>query len=316
MDSDPALDLGADAVRAGLDLDALRTAMARALEDFSAGRSEQPVRTVVPSTDGSGFLYVMPARTPTALGAKLVTLFPSNRDLPTHHARVLLFDPGTGAPAATLDGGVITELRTAAVSAVAADHLARRDARVLALLGAGVQAASHLEALRRVRPLAEVRVWSPRRGATFAATHGGVRAAASARDAVDGADVVVVATTAREPVLDGAWLMPGAFVAAVGAPRPDWRELGDDLLAACHLVVDSRAAAGVESGDVARAIELGNAIAAELGEIIAGSAPGRADDDAIVLFKSLGMAVEDLAAAELAVGRHRREHQNRNGRSA
>jgi alanine dehydrogenase len=294
------MDLDAVTVRDRLDLDRLREAMAVALADFSAGRSEQPLRTVVPAADGRGFMYVMPARTPTALGAKLVTLFPGNVGVPTHHALVLLFDPATGAPLASLDGGVVTELRTAAVSAVAADRLARAGSEVLAILGAGVQAASHLEAFRRVRRFREVRVWSPNRAEAFAAEHG-ARAAASADEAVDGADVVVVATMARVPVLHGAALASGAFVAAVGAPRPDWRELDDDLLRRAKLVVDSRAAAAVESGDVRRALELGRSIDAELGEVLEGTRAGRESDDEVVLFKSLGMAVEDVAAADLAV---------------
>ncbi|HEY3522925.1 MAG TPA: ornithine cyclodeaminase family protein [Candidatus Limnocylindrales bacterium] len=292
--------LDADAVRRALDPDQLREAMARALADFSAGRSEQPLRTVVPAADGRGFLYVMPARTPTALGAKLVTLFPSNVGVPTHHALVLLFDPLTGEPVATLDGGVVTELRTAAVSAVAADRLARPDARVLGIIGAGVQAASHLEAFRRVRRFDDVRVWSPNRAAQFAALHG-ARAVDSPDEAVAGADVVVVATMAREPVLPGASVAAGAFVAAVGAPRPDWRELDDDLLMRARIVVDSRTAAPVESGDVRRAVELGRSIDAELGQVVEGSAAGRTSADEVVLFKSLGMAVEDVAAAELAL---------------
>ncbi|HET7028492.1 MAG TPA: ornithine cyclodeaminase family protein [Candidatus Limnocylindrales bacterium] len=291
------------AIRASLDLDELREAMAVALADFSAGRSEQPVRTVVPAANGNGFLYVMPARTPTALGAKLVTLYPANVGVPTHHAIVLLFDPTTGVPIATLAGNAITELRTAAVSALAAERLARPGASVLAILGSGVQAASHLDALRRVRALRDVRVWSPRRASAFAATRPDVRAVSSAEAAVDGADIVVTATTSRTPVLDGAWLSPGAFVAAVGAPRPDWRELDDRLLGSARLVVDSRAAAAAESGDVRRALELGQRIGAELGEVIAGTLGGRTSPDDVIVFKSLGMAVEDVAAAALVLGR-------------
>jgi ornithine cyclodeaminase/alanine dehydrogenase-like protein (mu-crystallin family) len=291
------------AIRRSLDLDELRGAMATALVDFSAGRSDQPVRTVVPAANDAGFLYVMPARTPTALGAKLVTLYPANVGVPTHHAIVLLFDPTTGVPIATFDGGAITELRTAAVSALAAERLARADASVLAILGSGVQAASHLDALRRVRPLRDVRIWSPRRATSFAADRPGVRAVGSAHAAVDGADIVVTATTSRTPVLDGTWLAPGAFVAAVGAPRPDWRELDDNVLGSARLVVDSRAAATAESGDVRRALELGQQIRAELGEVIAGAASGRTSAEDVVVFKSLGMAVEDVAAAALALER-------------
>jgi alanine dehydrogenase len=291
------------AVRRALDLDELRKAMAAAVADFSAGRSDQPVRTTlaVPGTDG--LLALMPARTASALGTKLVTLFPNNVNRPTHHAVVLLFDPQTGEQLASLEGGSITELRTAAVSAVATDLLARPDAAVLALLGSGVQAASHLDALKRVRSFTDVRVWSPRRAADFAAAHDGVRAAESSEEAVRGADVVVTVTMAREPVLRGAWLARGAFVVAVGAPRPDWRELDDELLERARLIVDSRAAAVVESGDIRRALELGGLIDAELGEVVEGTAVGRSPDDDLVLFKSLGMAVEDVATAELILRR-------------
>lgn len=294
------MNVDAETTRAALDLDALRATMAEALADFSAGRSFQPVRTIVPVPDQDGLLAVMPARTSSAVGAKLVTLFPRNAGLPTHHAIVELFDPATGAPTATLEGGIITELRTAAVSAVAAERLAGAEAHRLAILGTGVQAASHLEAFRRIRAFDDVRVWSPNRGARFAAEHG-VTAAPSADAAVGGADVIVVATMAREPVLRGASVERGAFVAAVGAPRPDWRELDDDLLGVARLVVDSRAAAVVESGDVRRAIELGRSIDAELGEIVEGTAPGRRSPEEIVVFKSLGMAVEDVATAELVL---------------
>jgi alanine dehydrogenase len=290
-------------VRRALELDALREAMATAVADFSAGRSDQPVRTMLPVPAADGLLGVMPARTPNALGTKLVTLFPNNVDRPTHHAVVLLFDPATGEHLASLEGGSITELRTGAVSAVATDLLARPDAAVLAILGSGVQATSHLDALTRVRHFTDVRVWSPRRAAAFATAHDGVRATATAEDAVRDADVVVTVTMAREPVLRGAWLAHGALVVAVGAPRPDWRELDDELLERARLIVDSRAAAAVESGDVRRALELGGLIDAELGEVVEGTAVGRSADDDLVLFKSLGMAVEDVAAAELVLRR-------------
>ena len=290
-------------VRTALDLDDLRSAMSDVLADFSAGRCVQPVRTTIPVTEHGGYLYVMPARTRTGLGVKLVTLYPGNVGLPTHHATVLLFDPSTGAELATLDGSSITALRTAAVSAVAVDRLADPAASTLAILGTGVQAASHLDALRRVRAFRHVRTWSPHRAAAFAASHEGVIAAETAEAATQGADVIVTVTTAREPILRGDWLRPGTLVVAVGAPRPDWRELDDTLVAASRLVVDSRAAAEAESGDIIRGIELGNVIAAELGEVIAGTAPGHEDATAIVVFKSLGLAVEDVAAAELVLRR-------------
>jgi ornithine cyclodeaminase/alanine dehydrogenase-like protein (mu-crystallin family) len=175
-------------------------AMEHALADFSSGKVLQPMRVMVPVAEHQGFLGLMPAYTGSALGAKLVAFYPRNTDVPTHHATILLFKPETGEPLATMDGRLITEVRTAAVSAVATDHLARSDASVLAIIGSGVQAHSHLEALRLVREFREVRVWSPRRAAAFAEEHG-IDAAASAEEAVRGVDVVVTATTSPMPVL-------------------------------------------------------------------------------------------------------------------
>jgi alanine dehydrogenase len=269
-------------------------AMERALADFSSGRVVQPVRTMLPVTEHQGYLGLMPAYTGTALGTKLVAFYPHNTEVPTHHAAILLFRPETGEPLVTMDGRLITEVRTAAVSAVATKHLARSDASVLAIVGSGVQARSHLEALRIVRDFREVRVWSPHRAAAFAEEHG-VRAAASAEEAVRGADVVVTATTSPTPVLSGEWLSPGAHINAVGAPRPDWRELDDEVLSRVKVYVDSREAAQKESGDVAAAGE----VFAEIGEVAAGTRPGRRSEEEVTLFKSLGLAVEDVATAEL-----------------
>jgi ornithine cyclodeaminase/alanine dehydrogenase-like protein (mu-crystallin family) len=199
-----------------------------------------------------------------------------------------------------MDGRLITEMRTAAVSAVATQHLARPEASVLAILGSGVQARSHLEALRLVRSFREVRVWSPRNSRAFAERHG-VRAAVSPEDAVRGADVVVVATSARVPVLCGRWLSPGTHVNAIGAVRPDWRELDDELLAGARLYVESREAARRESGDVMASGE----IVGEIGEVVAGVQPGRRSAGETTLFKSVGVAVEDVAAAALVYDAHR-----------
>lgn len=268
-------------------------AMASALADLSAGRVVQPVRSILPVAPYQGFFGVMPAYA-AALGAKLVTFYPGNRGIPTHHAVILLFRPETGEPLAIMDGRLITEMRTAAVSAVATRLLAREEASVLAILGSGVQAGSHLEALRLVRPFREVRVWSPHHAAAFAERHG-VKASATAEAAVRGADVVVVATSARTPVLQGAWLAPGTHVNAVGAVRPEWRELDDEVLARASLYVESREAAGQESGDVIAAPE----ITAELGEVVAGGRPAPRPGSDITLFKSVGVAVEDVAAAAL-----------------
>jgi thiomorpholine-carboxylate dehydrogenase len=283
-------------VRRHLRMADLVPAMSRALADLSAGRVEQPVRVMLP-VESRGFFAAMPAYA-GALGAKLVTFFPVNHDVPTHHALIVLFRPETGEPMAIMDGRLITEMRTAAASAVATDLLARRDASVLALLGSGVQATSHLEALRLVRKFHEVRVWSPRHAGAFAERHG-VRAVETAEAAARGADVIVVATSSQTPVLLGEWLAPGTHVNAVGACRPDWRELDDDLVRRARLYVDSRPAAVRESGDV---IAAGQPFA-ELGEVVAGTRPGRQSPDEVTLFKSVGVAVEDVVSADLVYRR-------------
>ena len=283
-------------VRRLLRMEEVISAMDQALVAFSSGKVVQPIRTMLPISEYEGFLGVMPAYTGQALGAKLVSLYPRNADLPTHHAIIQLFRPETGEPLVTMDGRLITEMRTAAVSAVASKYLARTDAAVLAILGSGVQARSHLEALRLVRSFRQVRVWSPRHAAAFASEFG-IIAAPSAEAAVRGADVIVTATSSRTPVLYGAWLSPGAHINAVGAPRPDWRELDDGVLDRARLYVDSREAAARESGDViAAGVER---VIGEIGQVAAGTVPGRQSSDEITIFKSLGLAVEDVATADL-----------------
>ena len=272
-------------------------AIAQALAALSSGdgRVVQPVRTVLPVAPHQGFLGVMPAYA-GALGAKLVTFYPQNVGIPTHHAVIVLFKAETGEPLALMDGRLITEMRTAAASAVATQRLARADTSVLAILGSGVQAKSHLAALRLVRSFTAVRVWSPRHAPAFAQRHG-VKAVATAADAVRGADVVVVATSATTPVLQGRWLSPGTHVNAVGATRPDWRELDDDLVTTARVFVDSREAAVRESGDVIAA--RGDVV--EIGTVVAGADPGRRTAKEITLFQSVGVAVEDVAAAALVL---------------
>ena len=284
-------------VRALLRMEELIPAMAGALRDLSAGKVEQPMRLVLPVAEHQGFFGVMPAYG-GALGAKLVTFYPNNQGVPTHHAMIVLFRPETGEPLATMDGRLITEMRTAAVSAVATNHLARADTPVLAILGSGVQAQSHLEALRIVRKFREVRIWSPRHAREFASKFG-VSAAASAEEAVRGADVIVVATSATTPVLRGAWLSPGTHINAVGATRPDWRELDDEVLRKTHTYVESREAATKESGDIIAA----GKIFAELGEVVAGLKPGRQSDGETTLYKSVGVAIEDIRSADLVYRR-------------
>ncbi|MBV9623546.1 MAG: ornithine cyclodeaminase family protein [Acidobacteria bacterium] len=291
-------------IRAALDWRELIAAMEKALAEFSAGRVIQPLRSIVTIEEESRYLGLMPAVTPEAMGLKAVTFYPSNASsaIPTHMAVVLLFRPDTGEPLAIMDGRLITEMRTAAVSAAVTNRLASPDSHVLALLGSGVQARSHLEALAQVRKFDDVRVWSqtPENARRFAEQYG-VRAT-DAESAVRGADVVVVATTARQPVLRGAWLKPGAHVNAIGAPRPTWREL-DDHVMANMIIVDSREAALKESGDV---ILSKASIYAEAGEIFAGIKPSPASKTTV--FKSLGLAVEDIVAAKLVTERLAAKH--------
>jgi ornithine cyclodeaminase/alanine dehydrogenase-like protein (mu-crystallin family) len=289
--------LSEEQVRQHLQVSDLIPAMEKALIDFSAGRVTQPIRSII-SVDvaaARGFLGLMPALTPDGFGLKAVTFYPSNADrgLPTHMATIFLIDPQTGTPLAIMDGRLITEMRTAAVSAAATRLLAPPDSKVLAILGSGVQARSHVDALRLVRSFQEIRVWSPtfEHAKQFAREIGAT--AASAEQAVRGADVIVTVTSSKTPVLRGAWLKTGCHVNAVGACRPDWRELDDEAMS--NLVfVDSREGAMKESGDV---ILSSARIYAELGEALAGKVPLRAGETTI--FKSLGMAVEDIAAAML-----------------
>src|SRR5438477_888317 len=289
------LNLDEEQVRRHLRMEELIPAMEKALIDFSAGKVTQPVRSVITVDPPGGFFGMMPALTAAGLGLKIVTFYPPNAALgiPTHMATIFLVDPATGAPLAAMDGTSVTEMRTAAVSAAATKLLAPANAKVLAILGSGVQAHSHVEALRLVRQFDEIRVWSPTQehAERFAEEIGAK--AMSAEDAVRDADVVVTATNSKMSILRGAWLKPGCHVNAVGACRPDWRELDDDAMQNV-IFVDSRAAALKESGDV---ILSGAKIYAEIGEALAGKVPPRANETTI--FKSLGMAVEDISAALL-----------------
>jgi ornithine cyclodeaminase/alanine dehydrogenase-like protein (mu-crystallin family) len=285
--------LSEEQVRVLLTYEDLIPAVERALIDYSAGGIQQPVRTVLRVPDHDGLFALMPAIDGELMCVKLVTVYEKNIDRPTHQAVIQLLSARTGEPLVAMDGRLITEMRTAAVSAVATRLLARKDARVLAILGSGVQARSHLQALRLVRGFEEVRVWSrtPANAGRFASQCGGMPMA-TAEAAVRGADVVVTVSSTREPLVRGAWLAEGALVCAVGAVGPDKRELDNDAMQG-DIVVESRAAAERESGDV---IGSGRAIAAELGQLLAGTQrlprQGR-----WTVFKSLGIGATDLAAA-------------------
>lgn len=287
------------AVRRVLRMEDLIPAMERALVDFSTGKVTQPVRMVIPVEEHSGFFGVMPVVYDDVMGAKLVTLYPENAQfgLPTHLALIAVFRAETGEPIAMMDGRLITEMRTAAVSAVATKLLASPGARRLAIFGSGVQARAHAQALRLVRPFDEIRVWSPtaEHARQCAAEIGAT--VTSAEDAARHADVVVTVTHASEPVLRGEWIQPGALVLAVGAVGPTRREVDSDVMRGA-VIVDSREAALRESGDILLA---GATIYAELGELLAGIMPKPQGE--IVACKSLGLAVEDIAAAKLVLDR-------------
>lgn len=276
-----------------------------ALANFSRGSDGgvmQPVRTVVPVAKHRGFLGVMPAYSATedALTTKLVTFYEGHSNsstVPSHQASVLLFEPSNGSLLAVMDGNVITAKRTAAVSAIATKFLKPRDSEVLCILGAGVQAYSHYEIFTEQFSFKEVRMWNRTRenAEKFASTvQGDVRVCSSVQEAVTGADVIITVTMATEPILFGEWVKPGAHINAVGASRPDWRELDDELMKQAVLYVDSREAALKESGDV---LLSGADIFAELGEVVSGAKPALCEKTTV--FKSLGMAVEDLVAAKL-----------------
>jgi ornithine cyclodeaminase/alanine dehydrogenase-like protein (mu-crystallin family) len=295
MKTDHALFLDEEQVRRHLQMKDLIPEMEKALIDFSAGKVTQPVRSVITVDPPGGFFGMMPALTSEGLGIKIVTFYATNaeRGIPTHMATIFLVDPETGRPLAVMDGRLITEMRTAAVSAAAAKLLAPRAAKVLAILGSGVQACSHVEALRLVRQFEQIRVWSPTKVHAERFAKEIHAKAMSAEDAVCGADVIVTATNSKTPVLKGSWLKPGCHVNAIGACRPDWRELDDDVMRSV-VYVDSREGAMKESGDI---ILSGATIYSELGAAFAGKVPLRADE--MTIFKSLGMAVEDIAAAML-----------------
>jgi ornithine cyclodeaminase/alanine dehydrogenase-like protein (mu-crystallin family) len=296
-------------VRAALSMQELIEAMESALMAFSSGRVVQPVRTALELRERA-FFALMPAydKEHALLGAKLVTVIPENHGtaLPSHQAIISLSDPASGELLALMDGRYITEARTAAVSAVSVRHLARRDAAVLGIIGSGVQAHSHVQALPMVRAFREIRAWSPNPAhlQQFAASaNAGVRAAASAEEAVRGADVVVLATASPAPVIEDSWVAAGTHVIGVGACRPSQREMDPELVARSYLVVDSRAAALAESGDILLAMQEGrfgeDHIGAELGEVAAGVKRGRVQADEVTVFKSLGLAIEDVVSAGL-----------------
>lgn len=311
--------VGHDDVKRLLPMEECIELMASVLADLARGAVWQPLRFVVRPPDEPSLMGLMPAHRsePTAsYGLKAVCIFPSNaaRGIDLHQGGVLLFDGETGVLRALVDASAITATRTAAVSGVATRTLAREDARELAILGSGVQARSHLEAMAAARPFERARVWSrtAEHAAAFAAEAEmsfPVEAVGSAEEAVRAADVVVTATSSPEPIVRRDWLAPGAHVNAVGSSIPTARELDADTVAASALFADARESMVNEGGDYLFAVrEAGigpDHIRAELGEVLTGSGQGRLAEDELTVFKSLGLAVEDLAAAEHVYARAR-----------
>ena len=290
-------------VRRLLDLDRLLDALERAFVELSAGRASVPSR--IAAHTERGLLAAMPGYADGILETKLVSVFPGNHEvgLPTHQATIALFDDGTGKPLALMDGTEITAVRTGASSAVASRALAREDARVLAVLGAGVQARSHIDAMRRVRELAEVRVASRTlEHAQALAEEIGGTPYASFEEAVDGADIVCACTDAGEPIVSAAWLAPGMHVTSVGASR-EGPELDPAVMSSGLLVVESRVAFEPYPAGAHELQGLDPGSAAELGEILAGTREGRTSAEQITVYKSMGHAVEDAAAAGLVYRR-------------
>jgi len=297
-------------------------AMAAVLASRARGEAHMPLRSVMMPPGAAGFMGLMPAwrgGPNPVFSLKTVCIIPGNpaRGLDAHQGTVTLYDGETGMPTAILDASAVTQIRTAAVSAVATRLLAREDARVLAIIGAGVQARAHIASLLPTRSFEQIRIFSRTEAHAQAVADGAPTGAPeavvapSARDAVRDADVVVTATSSREPVIERAWLAAGAHVNAVGASTPAARELDVETVAASALFVDSRESLRNEAGEFLLAVEQGlipgdEHVRAELGEVLAGTAPGRADDSELTLFRSLGLAVEDLAAAEHAVAAARR----------
>jgi ornithine cyclodeaminase/alanine dehydrogenase-like protein (mu-crystallin family) len=297
-------------VRRLLPMDECIAAMEGALASLARGQLHNPLRFVVRPPGESTLMGLMPAHRAApdaAYSLKAICIAPTNSalGLDPHQGFVALFDGVTGAPRALLNAGAVTSIRTAAVSGVATKLLARSGSRTLAILGAGIQARAHLEAMRAVLPFEEVRVWN--RTAGRAAELDGVQEVDSVQEALRGADVVVTATAAREPIVSREWLAEGAHVNAVGSSIPSARELDTRTMAEAALFVDRRESTLNEAGDYLFALREGaigpDHIRAELGELLVGAAEGRRDDSELTVFKSLGLAVEDLAAAEHVLAR-------------
>ena len=293
-------------------------AVDQAMRALSSGGADVPLRTVMKLPGGRNFFGVMPGylAEPRGLGTKIITIFPDNSKLglSSHVGLVLLFDSEIGFPLAVMDAGEVTAIRTAAASAVATRALARHDASHLAILGTGEQAITHLEAMSKVRSIRTVRVWgrSPDKAAAFAKDHGSrlglkVEPAPTAEAAVSGADIICTVTASREPILNGAWLHQGAHVNLVGSSQLINREADDDVVALSRFFVDSRVSARAEAGELKHAMDAGlvsdSHVLGEIGEVLNGKVVGRTSNHDITVYKSLGVAAQDMAAARMIYDR-------------
>jgi len=292
--------------------------VAGALSSLARGEGVQPLRSGFLLPDRQGVLAWMPgslaAGQPFGIKALSVIDNPGELGVDSHQGGVMIFDSADGSPMALCEAGAITAVRTAAVSALATDRLARADAEILAILGAGTQARSHIEAMLEVRAISSIRVWSrnPETVRKFAeeqaARHGlTVEPAPDAATAVAGADIVCTTTSASEPVLFGDMLSDGMHVNAVGASIPSWRELDSEAIRRSRLFTDRRESLENEAGEYRLALEEGvideHHLEAEIGQVLVGGHPGRTSDSEITLFRSLGLAVEDIASAQLVYER-------------
>ncbi len=321
MDLD-VLVINRDEVATLLSMDACIELMAEALAALDRGDAIVPMRTAMWLPERQGLLGMMPSYLATrkVMGIKVVSVMPGNHgtELDAHQGGVLVFEADRGRPLALVDGSEITAIRTAAVSGVATRLLARRDATDLAILGTGVQAATHLEAMRRVRAIRRVRVWSRTGGHVrqFAERQSSlhdlkVEPMPDARSAVRDADIICTTTSAHEPVLEARWIAPGAHINAVGSSVSSAREVDTATVARSRIFVDRRRSALTEAGDLllaqADGLDLEGRIQGELGEVLSGHVQGRRSEDEITLFESLGLGVEDLAAAHYVFEKARDE---------
>ena len=312
---------GADVQRA-LPMSDCIEAVDRAMRAVSSGGADVPLRTIMLLPGGRNFFGVMPGYLddPRGLGAKILTVYPDNtkHGLSSHIGLVVLFDTENGFPLAVMDAAQITAIRTAAASAVATRALARKHASRLAILGTGEQAVTHLEAISKVRSLRTVRIWgrSADKAEQFAQEHSSrlsvrIEVSKTAEEAVNGADIVCTVTASHEPVLKGAWLGRGTHVNLVGSSRLTSREADDDVVAASRFYVDSRTSARAEAGELKHAMDAGRVgadhILGEIGEVLGGTVVGRAGDDDITVYKSLGVSAQDMAAAHVIYDRAMRD---------